>query len=74
MTHPKNWRNQFELSKVSPAHYSKVVNDMIKEMPKKLEKVLSIFQDSFGSSPFISEYKAHQLKILKRNSQLMTPA
>lgn len=72
--HPKNWRNQFELSKVSPAHYSKVVNDMIKEMPKKLEKVLSIFQDSFGSSPFISEYKAHQLKILKRNSQLMTRA
>ncbi len=69
--HRKNWRAQFEASKVSPAHYIKLINEMIKEMPEKLEKVLSAFQENYGASAFVAEYKSHQLKILRRNSQLI---
>lgn len=68
--HPKHWRRQFELLKVSPAHYMKVAESLIDEMPSALNTVLERFQDEYGRSTFLAEYKAHQLKIVRRNSQL----
>lgn len=68
---PKNWRKQFEISKVSPAYYLKTINEMIAAMPGKLQKVLKTFEEMYGQSSFISEYRSHQLRVVRRNSQLM---
>ncbi len=69
--HPKHWQKQFKLLKISPAFYLKKVKEMIKDMPVKLDTVLSMFEKKYGKSPFLAEYKAHQMKIVRRNAQLI---
>lgn len=69
--HPTNWRKQFEILKVSPTHYMKAIEKMIEGMPDVLEKVLNDYQEKYGTNPFLADYKAHQLRIVRRNAQLI---
>lgn len=69
--HPKNWRDQLEKLKVSPAHYIRVLNDFTSEMPNHLDTVLKRFEEIYGKNTFAQEYRVHQLKILRRNRQLL---
>lgn len=69
--HPTNWRKQFELLQVSPTHYIRIIQKMIDEMPKALNKVLDLYEEKYGANAFLPDYKAHQLRIIRRNSQLL---